>query len=70
MMTLSDSLVKRRKEEQLTEALGPFNRWIAGVNLGHDPSPRECVWWWLEHDGPLDFEKRHPANDTQADAEQ
>ncbi len=59
-MTASDTLVKERKLLQIAEALGSFNRWIAGVNLGHNPTDRECIWWYIEHGGSDDFAKRHP----------
>lgn len=49
-----------RNMAKIDEALGPFNRWVTGVNLGHEPSPEECLLWYIDHDGPQDYTARHP----------
>ncbi len=56
----NESLVVRKKRAQLEAAQTPFNRWVAGVNLGHDPSEREALWWFTEHDGAAEFARQHP----------
>ena len=53
-------LVRERKKAQINEALSPFNRWVAGINLGHEPNVRECVWWYMEHGGAINYAEQHP----------
>ena len=58
--TPEERLVQKRNLDQIDRALSPFNRWVAGVNLGHKPDTTECVLWYIDHGGPEDYNKEHP----------
>lgn len=47
------------------EAITGFNRWVAGVNLGHDPTNTECLRWYVDHGGPQNFAQRYSPADQQ-----
>lgn len=47
---LQRSIATRRDQEG-------FNRWVAGEKLGHDPTDRECMQWFIDH-GAAEFQKR------------
>jgi len=55
-----DDLAKNNRE-QLEEALGPDNRWFAGLCLGHCPSDDEAVWYYISHGGAEGHRKRMEA---------
>lgn len=59
-MTLNDSITLQRKVDQVKEALSPRNRWIAGINLGHEPTEAEAVLWYIEHGGAEAYAETHP----------
>jgi hypothetical protein len=62
-MSEVDIATRKRNEAQLQEALGAYNEWIAGVNLGKPPTKTELITWYFEHGGPQDFARRHPTLD-------
>jgi len=51
--------LKERNQAQIAEALGEFNKYVAGLALGHDPTPDEAVFHYVVHGGPEDWERRH-----------
>ena len=58
--TPEEKLVRRRNIAHIKRALSPFNRWVAGVNLGHKPNTIECVLWYIDHGGAKNYTEQHP----------
>ncbi|MBI2482073.1 MAG: hypothetical protein HYV76_00690 [Candidatus Vogelbacteria bacterium] len=49
-------------EVQKREALGPENRWFAGIALQHPPSDNEAVMHFIRNGGATDFANRFENN--------
>lgn len=45
---------------EIQEALGNFNKWLAGKKLKHDPTPDEAIQHYAENGGPENFNRKHP----------
>jgi len=48
-----------RIKEEVAEILGPFNTWVTGVAVGHEPTSHECFRHWLRHGGLKRFRRTH-----------
>lgn len=44
---------------QIGEIQSPENRWYAGEECGHEPSPREAARHYVEHGGASAFAEQH-----------
>ena len=52
-MPLADDMALIR-----AEIMSPFNRWVTGQEIGHEPAPRECAEHYMEHGG-VEEHRRH-----------
>lgn len=43
---------------QTGEILSELNRWFTGIAVGHDPTPDECAWHYINNGGAEAFAKR------------
>lgn len=50
--------LKEWNRRQIAEAMEAFNRWVAGVNLKHEPTQNEILLWYIEHGGAAGFAER------------
>lgn len=51
--------LRRWNLEQMEQIRGPFNRWVTGKKVGHDPTISECVENYFTNGGPEAFAKAH-----------
>ncbi|PIS41559.1 MAG: hypothetical protein COT25_02430 [Candidatus Kerfeldbacteria bacterium CG08_land_8_20_14_0_20_42_7] len=57
-MCTSARELEKKMTLQRQQVDSSFNRWVAGVNLGHSPSFEEAFWHWYHHGGRDAFNKR------------
>lgn len=57
MCTSARELAKKMSLQR-QEVDSGFNRWVAGVHLGHSPSFEEAFWHWYRNGGPESFNER------------
>lgn len=48
-----------RINTEVSEILGPFNQWVTGEEVGHEPSPLDCFRHWVRHGGLKRFRRGH-----------
>ena len=41
------------------EILSPFNRWVTGQEIGHEPNHNECVLHFIDYGGVERFRQEH-----------
>lgn len=51
---------KQDMQEMIGEMFSDFNRWVTGVEVGHNPSRNECAEHYIRCGGRDNFRSRHP----------
>lgn len=46
-------------DKQLKEVFGPYNKYMAGIELNHDPTLEECLAHFYNHEGPEAYAKKN-----------
>ena len=54
---------EERRKKQEAEILSNDNRWYAGLAIGHDPTPEECAWHYVNSGGAKRFAEQDPLLD-------
>jgi len=50
--------------EQLEEMQSPFNQWVTGEEVGHEPSHNELAEHYIKHGGAAAFRKKWQERDN------
>lgn len=58
--TSGDPLLFSELQEQWELSQSDFNLWVAGIALGHQPSPSEAFLHFCNNGGAEDFRRQHP----------
>ena len=48
-----------RIKEEVGQTLSPFNKWVTGEKMHHDPTPDECFEHWRKNRGRKNFRQTH-----------
>ena len=48
-------MFKEYIEAEIKEILSPFNRWITGIKVDHQPSDEECAYYYIRDGGADNF---------------
>lgn len=57
--------LKKRNFSQMDEALGPVNKYYAGLKLGHSPDANEALIHYANNGGPEDWCRRNQKSQPQ-----